>query len=112
MSFEIDLIRLLRSGIQINLVHLFIRIQLISSFFNWVAISLRLLLRPPVSHTLAHTQSNLTKFKLFGGWIRSSFHLLPGWLVVKGRGRGGGGGCSGKKTPNGTKVEWRLVLNA
>ena len=34
-------------------------IIIIISYFNWVAISLRLLLRPPVSHTLAHTHNQI-----------------------------------------------------
>ena len=34
-------------------------IIIIISYFNWVAISLRLLLRPPVSHTLTHTHNQI-----------------------------------------------------
>ena len=34
-------------------------IIIIISYFDWVAISLRLLLRPPVSHTLTHTHNQI-----------------------------------------------------
>ena len=34
-------------------------IIIIISYFDWVDISLRLLLRPPVSHTLAHTHNQI-----------------------------------------------------
>ena len=34
-------------------------IIIIIFYFNWVAISQRLQLRPPVSHTLAHTQNQI-----------------------------------------------------
>ena len=34
-------------------------IIIIISYFNWVAISQRLLLRPPVSHTLTHTHNQI-----------------------------------------------------
>ena len=58
-------------------IYIYIHTYIIISYFDWVAISLRLLLRPPVSHTLAHThtQSNKIKFKLFGGCSRSSSQL-------------------------------------
>ena len=39
-------------------------IIIIISYFNWVAISLRLLLKPPVSHTLAHTHNQIKEISL------------------------------------------------
>ena len=63
----------------------------IISYFNWVAISQRLLLRPQYpTHSLTHAVLN--QFKLFGGCSRSSSQLFPGWWQ----------GGAGKKTPNGT----------
>ena len=40
-------------------VSVYVIIIIIISYFDWVAISLRLLLRPPVSHTLAHTHNQI-----------------------------------------------------
>ena len=78
-------------------------IIIIISYFDWVAISLRLLLRPPVSHTLAHTHNQIkSNLKLFGGCSRSSSQLS----------QVGGRGVQGKKTPSGTQVEWCLLSNA
>ena len=77
-------------------------IIIIMSYFSWVATSLRLLLRPPVSHTLAHTHNliKLNQFKLFSGYVCSSNQV------------GGRGWVQGKKLGNGVQVEWCLLLNA
>ena len=73
---------------------------MIISYFDWVAISLRLLLRPPVSHTLAHTHNQIISNS--NCLVAAVGHLLR--LVA--------GGCREKKTPNGTQVEWCLLYNA
>ena len=63
------------------------------SILTGSAISLRLLLRPPVSHTLTHTRNQLNQIiNKFGGCSRASSHLFLSWWQ-------GGGGVQGK-TPN------------
>ena len=71
-------------------------IIIIISYFDWVAISLRLLLRPPVSHTLAHTHNQLQSNS--NCLVAAVGHLLSCPRLVA-------GGCREKKTPNGTQVE-------
>ena len=46
------------------IILIIIIIIIIVSYFNWVAISLRLLLRPPVSHTLAHTHNQIKSIQI------------------------------------------------
>ena len=83
-------------------VTVIIIIIIIISYFNWVAISLRLLLRPPVSHTLAHTHNQIKSNS--NCLVAAVGHLLSCPRLVA-------GGCR-KKTPNGTQVEWCLLSNA
>ena len=86
-----------------NEEYLIIIIIIIISYFNWVAISLRLLLRPPVSHTLAHTHNQIKSNS--NCLVAAVGHLLScPKLVAR--------GVQGKKTPNGTQVEWCLLSNA
>ena len=87
-------------------VTVIIIIIIIISYFNWVAISLRLLLRPPVSHTLAHTHNHThNQIKSNSNCLVAAVgHLLSCPRLVA-------GGCR-KKTPNGTQVEWCLLSNA
>ena len=70
----------------------------IISYCNWVAINLRLLLRPPVSQTLPHTHNQ----------IKSNANCLVAVIIsavprlVAGGYRGGGGGG---ETAYSTQVE-------
>ena len=79
-------------------------IIIIISYFNWVAISLRLLLRPPVSHTLAHTHNQIKSNS--NCLVAAVGHLLSFSQV-------GGRGVQGKKLQmSHVQVEWCLLLNA
>ena len=84
------------------LVFIIIIIIIIISYFDWVAISLRLLLRPPVSHTLTHTHNQIKSNS--NCLVAAVGHLLNCPRLVA-------GGCR-EKTPNGTQVEWCLLSNA
>ena len=50
----------MRRGARLGRFH-FTVMKCIVSCFDWVAISLRLLSRPPVSHTLTHTHNQLNQ---------------------------------------------------
>ena len=58
-------------------------IIIIISYFNWVAISLRLLLRPPVSPTLAHTHNQI---KSYSNCLVAAVGNLLSCFQVGGRG--------------------------
>ena len=69
--------------------YFFYNLLFIISYFNWVAISLRLLLRPPVSHALTHTHNQIKSNA--NCLVAAVGHLLSCSQV------GGGGGVQGKK---------------
>ena len=74
------------------------------SILTGSAISLRLLLRPPVSHTLTHTRNQLNQIiNKFGGCSRASSHLFLSWW------QGGGGGA--RKNTKFTQLGWYTMLS-
>ena len=67
-----------------SIIIILIIIIIIISYFNWVAISLRLLLRPPVSHTLAHTHNQIKSNSNSYSLVAAVGHLLSCPRLVAG----------------------------